>query len=267
MNYVRAAINWGHVSVRAAGYGAVSLTGGLFAHEISQWAMRNWCAGAADGLGINRRLVHPERLHSAPQAVIIANHLSLLDILVLGSFMRQDYRWLAKEQVFRVPFMGWHLHLAGHIPVNRTAGKTNRHLPTQIHKVVEDGASVLFFPEGTRSSDGELKSFRMGAFTAAVREGLPVLPLVLRGTHELLVKGALDLDVDQTRACSVTALPLVHAPAEGSDKARAVALRNAAHAAIHQELYDRPPEHPNGLAPGDPEPRGSGESDEPARAS
>jgi 1-acyl-sn-glycerol-3-phosphate acyltransferase len=209
MNLVRAAINWGHVGVRAAAYGTVSCTlGPLTDRRASRWAMRQWCIGASDGLGIQRTLIHGGRLDPQRQCVYVANHLSQLDILVLGSYLESDYRWLAKDAVFKVPFLGWHLKIAGHVPVYRGERRAqNRSLPERLHTVVKEGASLLFFPEGTRSPDGRLQPFRLGAFYAAVDEGLPVVPLVLRGTDRLLKKGARDLAIHPDRECSVTVLP------------------------------------------------------------
>ncbi len=237
MNYARATVNWGHAASRATLYGAISLTGGLVDHRVSQWAMHRWCAGTANGLKIRRELRHGERLQTTPQCVLVANHLSTLDILVLGSYLRRDYRWLAKAELFKVPIMGWHLALAGHVPVHRGERRgENADIARRIHKVVEDGASLLFFPEGTRSEDGQLKPFRIGAFMTAATEGLPVLPLVIRGTHELMEKGAGDLAVDRSRRCSVTVLEPLSPPAEGDPKDRADALMAATHAAMRAEL-------------------------------
>lgn len=238
MNYLRAGVNWGHVAVRAAGYGTLSVTAGLANHRASQWAMRQWCRGSCNGLKIRRSIRNAELLGETPQCVFIANHLSLLDILVIGAYLEHDYRWLAKDAVFRVPFLGWHLKLAGHIPVYRGPRKEkNADIATRIHAVVEDGASLLFFPEGTRSETGQLKPFMIGAFMTAVTENLPIVPLVLRGTGELMEKGAKDLAIRSDRECSVTVLPPIPVPERGDDKLRAQRLRASAYEAFARELY------------------------------
>lgn len=199
--------------------------------------MRSWCAGSLHGLGIRHRIERPELLEREPQCVYVANHLSQLDILVLGAHLERDYRWLAKASLFRIPFLGWHLAQSGHVPVYRGEHRQKNELLAQrIHKVVEQGASLLFFPEGTRSPDGKLQRFRVGAFRTAVRESLPVVPLVLKGTHELFVRGARDLSVHADRECSVTVLPALHATAQGDEKHRAQVLRDATRAAFVAEL-------------------------------
>ena len=152
MNYFRAAYNWGQTAMRAAFYGSLAL-GTLWipgTRPFTNWCMNAWCRGCADGLGIRRQLINAEILKAHPQAVLVANHLSTLDIIVLGSFLTRDYRWLAKSELFKVPFSGWYLHMAGHIPVYRgkEARERNRIISERVHLVVENGASVLFFPEG-----------------------------------------------------------------------------------------------------------------------
>ena len=242
MNYLRAANNWGQVAGRAAFYGPIgclaSVTPGLGA--LARWCMNSWCSGSCNSLKINRTLVNGDYLNEVPQAVIVANHLSSLDILILGSYLKKDYRWLAKASLFKVPFTGWFLRAAGHVPVHRNdhSDEARAVLNNRIHRVVEEGASLLFFPEGTRSGNGELKPFKLGAFVTAVRENLPVLPLVIRGTHELMEKNAPDLAVDPNRSCSVTCLPPIdfRAAGDGDISTRASRLRDITHQMMKANL-------------------------------
>ena len=243
--------DWGHAGGRAALYGSISVgLGGLpgRGRSISAWCMHRWCKGTCDALGIERTVHHPERLANAPQAVMVANHLSTADIIVLGSILRSDYRWLAKAPLFNVPFTGWHLRFAGHVPVYRGEQRhRNSALARRIHKVVDEGASLLFFPEGTRSETGHLKEFRVGAFMAAVLEDLPVLPLVLKGTAQLMKKNAPHTDPDADKRCSITVLPLVQPPKEGDDRERAEALQAQVWEAYRRELYGEG--YPPGFGP------------------
>lgn len=235
---LRAAREWAAFLARTAGFGTVSLTLGPVTprHGASRWAMRRWCVSCCDAFGIEREVLGADVLRSAPQCVLIANHLSLIDILVLGAFIERDYRWLAKDKLFKIPFIGWHLALSGHVPVYRRDRSRNRDLPARLSAAVAEGASLLFFPEGTRSPDGRLQTFRLGAFRAAVADELPVVPLVVRGTREVLAKGRAALDSHARRRCTVTALPPIHPPAEGSAEERAQQLLDAAHAAFAREL-------------------------------
>ena len=236
MNYLEAARNWAGIALPSVFWGGAScvFSTATGSRRVAAWFMHHWAKSGADMLGIRRSAHHLERLAHTRQRVLVANHQSLLDIVVIGSFLRHDYRWLAKKELFRVPFIGWHMHLTGHIPVVR--GGDNRELRTKLRRAVAEGADLLFFPEGTRSPDGTLQPFRTGAFRAAVDAGLPVQPLVLRGTGGLMGKGELSFDVDHDHQCSMTVLPLVGLPAHGTTDERAVVLRDAVRVAIQTEL-------------------------------
>lgn len=230
MNYLRAARNWGHVVGRAFVYGGIALTAGAATmnRPLLHWCMHRWCRGSCEGLNIRRSVVHADRLAAPSPLIIVSNHLSSIDILLLGSYLQREFRWLAKAELFKVPISGWYLSLAGHVKVHRGAAarSQNRSIKAQIHEIVEDGVDVLFFPEGTRSRDGRLKPFKMGAFLAAVRENIPILPLVVRGTDQIMEAGANDLTVRPDRSCTVTVMEPItaHLDQRGDIAERASAL-------------------------------------------
>lgn len=230
--------NWSAVAGASAFWWVPDMIVGPFdrKHRVVPYIMHRWARSMADVLGIHRELRGAENLAAVGQCVMVANHQSLLDILVIGSFVKRDFRWLAKADLYWTPVVGWHLGMAGHLKVYRGRQKhRNKDLPQRIHAVVEQGASLLWFPEGTRSPDGRLQPFRMGAFTAAVEENLPVLPLVLRGTGQLMRKGSIDLAVDAQRTCSVTVLPAIAPPRDGAPAARAERLRDQVFEAMRAE--------------------------------
>ena len=253
LKFFRAVKNWTHVLTRLVFYFLVSLIGYLLRQrKICLWAMQNWFIGCCRGLGIQSVIYQKENLDIHKQAVFIANHMSSLDIFVIGSHLQHDYRWLAKASLFRMPLLGWHLAIAGHIPVYRGKKRyQNKLLKDRIHKVVLQGASLFFFPEGTRSSDGNLKDFKKGAFVYALQENLPIVPLVLKGTGNLMKKEAWDLDIDESKVCSVTVLPPVmlddfvdsHDASSAEDKkANAVEkLKRHCHEIFHKHLQMETP--------------------------
>ncbi|MBN2830909.1 MAG: 1-acyl-sn-glycerol-3-phosphate acyltransferase [Candidatus Omnitrophica bacterium] len=121
--------------------------------------------------------------------VVIANHESMADIVVLYK-LRMQFKWVAKESLFKVPFIGWCLSLTRHI-------KLARGEYSSIKKVYRDAAewlrrdmSVLFFPEGTRSDTDEMNVFQNGAFKLAIKERKPVLPVCIKGTRGAIPKGS-----------------------------------------------------------------------------
>jgi 1-acyl-sn-glycerol-3-phosphate acyltransferase len=200
--------------------------------------MQRWCRSSARALLID---VQPEGLEHVPDQgafVYCANHQSLTDILVLGSVLPHDYKWAAKRSLMKIPFLGWHLRLAGHVPVDRNAGsRAAAEVIARFEEVLRRGKPLLVFPEGTRSEDGVLKPFKNGGFYAAVRAGVPVVPVALDGTHDLMHKGALDTgEIRQPRVVRVKVGAPIHPSAEGREAQRVADLRERTHAAVAELL-------------------------------
>ena len=129
---LRATRQWVPFASRTIAYGTVSLTLGPLTRDrrASLWAMRRWCQTSAHGLDIETEASGLENVPSSgggagapPRAyVYCSNHQSVLDILVLGGVLPGDFKWAAKRSLMKIPFLGWHLQLAGHVPVDRNAG-------------------------------------------------------------------------------------------------------------------------------------------------
>lgn len=115
--------------------------------------------------------------------VVVANHASLADPMLL-SFLPLDMRFVAKEELFRAPLVGWHLRLAGDIPLRRGDRSSAGAMTRACVETLERGLSVMIFPEGTRSRDGLLGRFRDGAFGVAIAAGAAILPVALHGTAQ-----------------------------------------------------------------------------------
>ena len=120
--------------------------------------------------------------------VIVANHQSLADIVILYQ-MKAQFKWVAKESLFSVPFVGWSLALCKHIQLTRGQLTSIKKVYRAAAEWLRGGTSVLFFPEGTRSETGRMKEFQNGAFKLAIREKIPVLPIRLEGTGGAIPKG------------------------------------------------------------------------------
>jgi 1-acyl-sn-glycerol-3-phosphate acyltransferase len=128
-----------------------------------------------------------ERLHESSPAVIVANHLSLVDILVLFR-LHTHYKWVSKIENFRVPLIGWNMTLCDYIPLRRGNRQSVRTMMRQCDAALQGGSSIVMFPEGTRSPSGRLRDFKTGAFEIAARNGVPIQPVVIRGTSDALPK-------------------------------------------------------------------------------
>jgi 1-acyl-sn-glycerol-3-phosphate acyltransferase len=118
--------------------------------------------------------------------VYVVNHLSAFDIPVLYTHLPFQFRILAKKELFRYPFMGWHLSRSGQIPVVLENPKASVRSLNLAVAAIRKGNSLVIFPEGGRSPNGQLQSFMGGAFYAAVKAQVDVVPIVLVGTYEML---------------------------------------------------------------------------------
>jgi 1-acyl-sn-glycerol-3-phosphate acyltransferase len=99
-------------------------------------------------------------------------------------------KWVGKIELFRVPFTGWMMKLAGDIPVDRKDPRSGAKMLLRANKVLQKKCSVIFFPEGTRSRNGKVGRFIDGAFHLAIKAQVPVLPLVLDGSYDCLPKNS-----------------------------------------------------------------------------
>lgn len=161
-------------------------TGALQNGVARLWARFLLCAS-----GIKVKVEGLEHIRPEGSYVFIANHLSYMDTPVMLAHIPVQFRFLAKRGLFKIPLLGSHLHRAGHIPVPRGdprgAVKT---LQIAGDTIREKSTSLLIFPEGGRSHDGVLRPFKEGGAYIAIRAGVPLVPVVLIGTREVLPYGS-----------------------------------------------------------------------------
>jgi 1-acyl-sn-glycerol-3-phosphate acyltransferase len=125
--------------------------------------------------------------------VIVSNHQSQFDIFVLYGWLDIDFKWVMKQELRNIPVIGVACDKLGHIYVDRSNREAAMASIEAAKARITDGTSVLFFPEGTRSRDGQLKKFKKGAFHFAVDLQLPLLPVTINGTRQILPSDTLDL--------------------------------------------------------------------------
>ncbi len=119
--------------------------------------------------------------------IILSNHQSVLDVLAIYQ-LYFPFRWVIKQELFSLPLLGWVLRLNRHIPVIRGDKESKDKMITQALRSLRDGISVLIFPEGTRSNDGNLGAFRDGAFHVALESKAVILPVIIDGAYHALPK-------------------------------------------------------------------------------
>ena len=139
--------------------------------------------------------------------VVVSNHQSLYDILLVYGWLGLDFRWVMKQELRKIPGLGASCERMGHIFVDRSSRLAAARTLDAARARVAEGASVLFFPEGTRSVDGRLGEFKRGAFRMALDLGLPILPMTIIGTREILAPASRDLRPGRARL-------VIHPPIE-----------------------------------------------------
>ena len=132
------------------------------------------------------RVVNPENLRRTGAAVYICNHLSYMDTPVLFSRLPFQFRILAKAGLWKIPFVGWHLNRSGQVPVDSSNMRSAVASLNRGVAALKAGMPLLVFPDGGRAEDGSIQPFLSGSAWMAIRAGVPIVPLTLVGTYELL---------------------------------------------------------------------------------
>ncbi len=157
-----------------------------------------------------------ERLPWHGPAVLASNHASLADILVLFGLYR-PFKWVSKASNFRLPFIGWNMRLNRYVPLVRGDAESIGRMVAACEAWLDKGVPVLLFPEGTRSSDGQVKAFKDGAFKLAMAKKCLLYPIALAGTADVLPKHGLVLR--QRANCRARVLEPVDPAPFGTDVA------------------------------------------------
>jgi len=119
--------------------------------------------------------------------IVVCNHLSNADIPLISN-LPWEMKWVAKKELFELPFLGWMMKMAKDISVDRSSSNKRIGVFKSCSFYLNNNCSVMFFPEGTRSRDGRMKRFSLGAFDLAIQKNIPILPLVIDGTQDCLPK-------------------------------------------------------------------------------
>lgn len=175
-----------------------------------------------------------ERLRQGGPYLIITNHQSLLDVLVVMA-LGGDFKWVSGLRFFKIPLFSWYMRVTGYMAVDMTNPFGAGAILTECGEWIDRGVSVGVFPEGTRSRDGTLGHFKAGAFRVAVDKEVPVVPIAIDGTRKILPKGSWSYLGDspfttiRVRVLDPIALSDVSEPSP-------VALSKACHAAVAAQL-------------------------------
>jgi 1-acyl-sn-glycerol-3-phosphate acyltransferase len=153
-------------------------------HQVARtWAKSILIAGR-----IKVKVKGLSKIDPTTSCIYMCNHQSNFDIPVLLAYLKVQFRWLAKAELFRIPLFGFAMRRAGYISIDRTDRQAAFTSLKKAAKTIREGASVIIFPEGTRSPDGNISPFKKGGFVLALDSGIPIVPVILHGTRSIMPK-------------------------------------------------------------------------------
>lgn len=138
-------------------------------------------------------VVGADKIDKTQSYVVVANHQSMVDIYVLYGYLGLNFKWVMKKELRAVPVLGIACEMMGHILIDRSNTEAAVNSINEARHRITNGISIVFFPEGTRSRTGELKTFKKGAFRLAQELGLPILPVTIHNSRYILPSDTMDL--------------------------------------------------------------------------
>lgn len=132
------------------------------------------------------KIIGTQTLKKGQSYIVVCNHQSLYDILTIYGYLPVEIKWVMKKELEKMPFVGVACKVLGHVFVDRRNSDKARQSLIDAKEDVSDGVSAFFFPEGSRSLDGELVQFKKGAFRMAKTLELPILPITISGANKVM---------------------------------------------------------------------------------
>lgn len=172
-----------------------------------------------------------ENLRPGCTYVLASNHQSLFDTPILFAYLPLSFRILYKKSLNRIPFLGWHLFLSGHIGVERENPVKARESLDHAAERIRRGTSVVVFPEGTRSYDGVMRAFRKGSFRLALKAATPIVPLTIDGSHLVMRRGRVTVYPGKVKLTIGEPIPV-----DGLSEADAAALSERVRDVVRRNL-------------------------------
>lgn len=156
--------------------------------SVVHWFARMWGKTLALLSGMRVHVRNKEKVFRNGPVIIVANHQSMFDIPVFYSFLDTEFRWMAKASLFKIPFVGWGMSGAGYIPVERGDRKKAMESLFKAAERIQAGASVIIFPEGTRSPDPDqgMLPFKKGGFVLAKKAEVHIQPVTIWGAYHIM---------------------------------------------------------------------------------
>lgn len=140
-----------------------------------------------------------EKIRGEGPFIFMSNHQGSYDIFALLGYLPFHFKWLAKKELFSIPFFGWAMSAAGYISLDRQGSRETVEAMNQAAQRIREGMSVVIFPEGSRSPDGLIQPFKKGGFSLAMKSKVPIIPISIAGSREIMPKDRLTASAGEIR--------------------------------------------------------------------
>lgn len=167
--------------------------------RIGHGCARLWGRIALLANGVKVKVEGLEKIKGKGPFIFMSNHQGSYDIFALLGYLPFHFKWLAKKELFSIPFLGWTMSAAGYIRLDRQGTRETVEAMNQAAQRIRDGMSVVLFPEGSRSPDGLIQPFKKGGFTLAMKSKVPIVPLSIAGSREIMPKDRLTASAGEIR--------------------------------------------------------------------
>lgn len=203
-------------------FGTLSIVLSLFSQtgNAPHLSARTWARTILAVARVKVRVTGLSHIDPDRSYIYMANHQSNFDIPVLLGHLKVQFRWLAKAELFDIPIFGRGMRGCGYISIDRSDRRSALESIRQAAATIRNGASVLIFPEGTRSPDGHIQTFKKGGFFLARKAGVPIVPVIIRGTWSIMPRSGLKISPGNV---SVEVRPPIETTAyRGKDKEKLI---------------------------------------------
>ena len=167
--------------------------------RIGHHCARLWGMSALLANGVKVKVEGLEQIEGKGPFVFMSNHQGSYDIFALLGHLPFQFKWLVKKELFSIPFFGWTMAAAGYISIDRHGTRETVEAMNQAAQRIREGMSVVIFPEGSRSPDGSIQPFKKGGFTLAMKSKVPIIPISVAGSREIMAKDRLTASSGEIR--------------------------------------------------------------------
>ncbi len=185
----------------------IALVISLFGQEKTHKLTHFWGRSCLFLSGLEFTVSGTENIPQNSPAIYVSNHQSNFDIPLIYSGLPVPFSWLAKKELFLVPLFGFAMKRNGCIPIDRSNRRTTMHSIIAAAQQIKNGTSVVIFPEGTRTPDGQLQEFKKGALLIAAKAQVPVVPIVIHGSYEIMPKDRWKIEAGKLRLDILPPIP------------------------------------------------------------